>query len=287
MKISFITDEVTQDLNTIIAFAKNHKLEGVELRSIEGIAIDMVPKDTIKKYKKIFQENNLVVSNIASSFYKCYIESENEIKENIEKLKRLCEIGHILECESIRGFSFFKTGLLSENMPKIINAYEEPIRILEKENKILLLESDPSVFTTNHNKLAQLLDLINHERIAAIYDPGNDIFDEDEEIPYPNGYRQIKKYIRHIHIKDANKNENNEAYCVKIGTGQVNYIGLIQELKNDKYDGWYSMETHYRKQSIISEELMKMPGGNSFSEGGLEATAESIEAFKKLGKGLI
>jgi sugar phosphate isomerase/epimerase len=153
---------------------------------------------------------------------------------------------------------------------------------MKEQNKMLLLESDPSVFTTNHGLLARLLDSIQCESVAAIYDPGNDIYDECGEIPYPAGYDLIKKYIRHVHIKDAVRDKNNEAFCVKIGTGKVDYRGLLHELKESGYQGWYSMETHYRKQAVISEELMRLPGGKEFSEGGLEATAESIEALKAL-----
>lgn len=282
MKLSFITDEVTQDLHTIIQFAKEHELGGLELRSVENVPIDMISISTLKQYKKIFSDNGLVVSNLAGSFYKCYIENDRDVEKNIEKLKRLCEAANILECPSIRGFAFFKTGDFNKNLPKIIDAFEKPIEIIEEQDKLLLLESDPSVFTTNHGLLACLLDSIQHERVAAIYDPGNDIYDECNEIPYPAGYDLIKKYIRHIHIKDAVRDKNNEAICVKIGTGQVDYRGLLHELKKSGYQGWYSMETHYRKQAVISEELMRLPGGNTFSEGGFEATSESIEALKKL-----
>lgn len=282
MKISFITDEVTQDLNTIVEFAKKYSLRGVELRSLENTPIDLISINKIKEYKKVFLDNGLEVSNIAGSFYKCYIENKVEVEENLEKLKRLCDIANVLECNSIRGFTFFKTGPLDDNISRIMEAFYEPIKILEVEHKILLLESDPSVFTTNHGQLAKILDLINNRNVAAIYDPGNDIYDEDEEVPFPNGYNLIKKHIRHVHIKDAIKDINGEISCVKIGTGQVDYPGLLHALNGDEFDGWYSMETHYRKQSTISEELMRLPGGSSFSEGGLEATAESIVALKDL-----
>ena len=62
--------------------------------------------------------------------------------------------------------------------------------------------------------------------MGAIFDPGNDVYDELGEVPYPDGYNCVKGYIRHVHIKDAVKNAAGEPECVKIGTGLVRYPEL-------------------------------------------------------------
>ena len=40
------------------------------------------------------------------------------------------------------------------------------------------------------------------------------------------------------------------------------------------------METHYRLDSRLTEEQMRLPGGAGFSAGGAAATAESVAALK-------
>lgn len=69
---------------------------------------------------------------------------------------------------------------------------------------------------------------------------------------------------------------------MRIGSGLVDYAGICQALTRCGYAGYLSLETHYRKGQAISEELMRLPGGNEFSEGGLEAAAESMEALQHL-----
>ena len=67
-----------------------------------------------------------------------------------------------------------------------------------------------------------------------------------------------------------------------MGTGLVDYPALFARLRADGYDGWLSLETHYRKNAELSEEQLRRPQGAGFTAGGWEATAESAEALKEL-----
>ena len=134
----------------------------------------------------------------------------------------------------------------------------------------------------HHQLLARLLDALDSPAAGAIFDPGNDIFDERGEVPYPDGYGYIRKYIRHVHIKDAVKNAAGEPECVKVGAGLVRYPELLAALKADGYEGYCSLETHYRLGARISEELMRLPQGSGFSDGGMAATGEGALALEQL-----
>ena len=243
MKLSFITDEVTQDFQTVLAFAERYGFDGVELRSVEDVAIDRIPPETAKAYQKAFAERGLTVSNLASSFYKCNLGDDEAVRENLDKLWRLCDLADIFGCSTIRGFTFFKGPgcTLKDRMEEILSKFEEPVRILKERGKTLLLESDPSVYTTNHRLLTEFLDALHSPQVGAIFDPGNDVYDELGEVPYPDGYNFVKGYIRHVHIKDAVKNAAGEPECVKIGTGLVRYPELLAALKADGYGGFCSL----------------------------------------------
>lgn len=280
MKLAFITDEATQDLHEAIRFAKDYHLDGVELRSVYDTPIDQIPADTLTDWKRQLDENGLRVCSLASSFYKCGTSPE-EISENMEKLNRLCSASDILDCPVIRGFAFFspESGLIPA--AELVPFFDEPIRLLKARKKTLLLEADPSVNTTSHRALASLLKAIDSPCAGAIFDPGNDIYDPFREQPFPEGYMAIRPWIRHIHIKDAIY-KNGEPECVMIGTGLVPYPELLAQIAADGYQGWLSLETHYRKDIVLTEEQMRLPQGASFSVGGLAAAAESAEALHTL-----
>ena len=281
MKLGVITDEVTQDIRKAVDFAVKHGLHGLELRSVDDMSIDMVPEKRINEIKNIIESHDLEVCNISSSFFKCSMDSEKEYDDNIEKLKRLMERAHILGCSTIRGFSFFTDGSFDERIGEIIDKFQLPLEMTEKEGIQLLLEPDPSVFTTNCKKLSKLIGLLNSRHIGAVYDPGNDIYDPDFEKPYPDGFNEIKDHIRHVHVKDA-KLIDGKPESVKVGTGWVPFAEIFKALHSMGYDGYVVLETHYRPKLKIPEELLKKPGGSLFSYNGDLASEESMVELKKM-----
>lgn len=276
MKTSIITDEMTQDLSVAVSFAHTYGLSALELRTIDDLPLEKLTERRLREIRHILTEEGLAVCDIAGSFYKCrYSERAGET----EKLKRLIEAAFILESPSIRCFAFLSEESVNEEQIK--EAYQGPLALMKDAEKLLLLEADPSVATTNHQALARLIEYLDHPSIGAIYDPGNDLYDPEGEIPYPDGFEAVKRHIKHVHIKDAVLTSQGPE-CVKIGTGRVNYRELIPALVKSGYDGYLSLETHYRAGRKISESQMKLPGGSRFSEGGLLACEESMEALNRL-----
>ena len=275
MKLSIITDEFTQDLDTAIWFVKEMGLDGVELRTIDSLPLEKQSEERLLEIHDILAKENIAVCDIAGSFYKCRYEDR---QSEIEKLRRLIKAAHILHSPYIRCFGF-----LSEDAPslsQIVEAFEEPLKLAEENGIMLLLEADPSVTTTNHGMLKDLIEAIHHPCLGAIYDPGNDLYDPLHEIPYPDGWEQIAPYVKHIHIKDAVLDETGP-HCVKFSEGQVDFDSILKTLVKADYDGYLSLECHYRKDRELSETEMKLPGGASFSDGGLEACMESAIALKE------
>lgn len=276
MKLSIITDEMTQDLGVIVSFAHAYGLAGVELRTIDNLPLEKLTESRLKEIRHVLKEEGLVVCNLAGSFNKCvYSQRAGET----EKFKRLLEASNLLEAPSIRCFGFLSEEPVS--MEDVAEAYVQPLKQAAACGKILMLEADPSVTTTNHALLAKLITTVGDPKLQAIYDPGNDLYDPLHEIPFPDGYMAVKDHIGHIHIKDAVITENGPE-CVCIGTGKVDYDGLIEQIKKSRYDGFLSLETHYRVGRTISESQMKLPGGASFTEGGMGACEESMAALIKL-----
>ena len=235
--------------------------------------------DKLKEWKIRLDKENLEVANIAGSYLKCEL-NESSVESEKEKLKRLCVAADILDCNTIRGFAFFRSDDIS--MERVLKAFESSAEILKRYGKRLLIEADPSVMTTNHRAVADLLKQLDSQVFGAIYDPGNDLFDPLKELPFPDGYQAVKPYLVHIHIKDVVFDKSGKPVCVAPGLGKVGYQELLKQLKVDGYNSWLSLEPHYRKDIRLTEAQMRMPQGTAFSEGGEEAVVESILALRKM-----
>lgn len=280
MRLSFITDEATQRFEEAVAFAGRLGFAGLELRSVEDQPIDRIPLDTLRGWKKRLEEEGLAVPCLSGSFFKCGF-GDPEGPE-MDKLSRLCDAADLLDCGLIRGFAFFRPEEGPLPVEALAARFEKPAALLRAHGKRLLLEADPSVNTTNHAALGALLDRLDHDVFAAIYDPGNDLYDPLKETPYPGGYEAIRPYLAHVHVKDAVLEPDGAPRCVAPGSGLVNWPQVLRRLLADGYDGWLSLETHYRKQTALTEEQMRVPLGSSFTAGGMEATEESALALMDL-----
>lgn len=279
MKISFITDEFTQSIDEAVAFAAANGLQGLEIRSVDDRALQDSSLEEVRLWKEKLDRAGLETANLSSSFFKCDFDEE-QIAVQLRRLRKLCEIADELDCGMIRGFVFFRgeTGMPED---ALMNAFAEATAILEQYDKTLVLEADPSVTTSNHRALAEFIRTLGSERVRAVYDAGNCLFDPLREVPYPDGYEAVKPYLRHVHIKDA-VYVNGEPTCLAPGAGLVDYPAVLARLKQDGYDGYLSLEPHYRKDLVLTEAQMRTPAGADFSKGGKEAMQESVDSLKKM-----
>ena len=277
-ELGIITDEVTQSLDEAIEFATKHQLSFLEIRSLNDKPFHKLSIDEINNIKEKCEMAGLKVAAISSPTFKCDYDNEEDILANIEIFRTCAKYAKILGAKIIRAFDFWNAGVETS---KRAEKFLPIIEICKEYDVICALEYDPSVHSSTPAKIAETLKAISSPYVKALYDPGNGIFSEPENKPFPDGYNHLKENIVHIHIKDAIIEEG-KAVAVKVGTGLVDYISLFKELKNCGYSGKIALETHYRLTSELSEEQLNRPGGAAFSDGGRPASEESIIALKAL-----
>ncbi len=278
---SVITDEVSQDFQTAVNLALKYRLDAVEIRSVwERNPFELTKEDTAQM-KDILSDAGLTVCCISAPFYKCSLNNDAEIASHIEGLKRSIELADALGAKLIRGFTFWDEGNFEENLERIAAQFETPIALLKDAGMRLALEFDPSVYASNARTLMQVLDQIDSPQVGALWDPGNDVYDPRGEVAYPDGYELVKSRMIHMHLKDAKK-EGDEVKAMPVGCGEVDFRGQFAALLRDGYDGYVSLETHYRPAFELSEESMRLPKGSVFSYKGEEASEECLQNWEKL-----
>ena len=271
-KLGIITDEVSQDFNTAAEFAVRHGLSALEIRSVNGKGPFELTAEDITEIRAIADRHSLSIAAISAPLFKCSIHDTAAINAHIAGFARLAGFCEILGCKLIRGFDFWEEGA---SLPDRVKAYQPILRICEQYGITCVLEYDPSVHACTAAKTKMLIEAVNSPYLKALYDPGNGLWADPEDVPYPDDYELLKDHIAHIHIKDAViRDSKTEAVCV--GTGLVDYQRLFARLMQDGYSGCCMLETHYRKAVSLTEEQLKRPGGAAFSAGAYEASEESV-----------
>ena len=119
MKLSIISDQVSQDFLEACKIISDLGLETVEIHNVFNKSIEQCDFNEIKKIKEILIKYNLKVSNIASTVFfmaKLYEDYEislfNEnfhvvngtIEDHLIALENACKIANELNCKSVRIF---------------------------------------------------------------------------------------------------------------------------------------------------------------------------------------
>ena len=277
LRTGIITDEVSQDLSRAIALAKEFHLQTLEIRSVNEKNPFQMTAGDFREIRARADDAGLTVCCLGSPLFKCDLDDARAVKAHLEGLRRAAEGAHILGAGIIRGFAFWKSPAAS--LDRIAEAYQPVIDLAQREDLVIALESEPSVNTGNMAQLAALLKRIDHPRIRALYDPGNEICDPDAPAPYPAGYRALRPYLAHVHLKDMTRTPSGyDPACV--GDGMVDFAAILDALRRDGYDGCATLETHWRVKERMDEALMTRPQGSGFSSGGEAASRICLERLR-------
>lgn len=287
-KLSVISDEISQDFQRVVDVCQEYEVPMVEPRSVWDKAPFELTDEDHEKMQQILDEAGMGVCSIASPFLKCDLGDEQQYQEHLGILRRCIEMAHKFGCKIIRGFTFWKTGPAEDVWQQLLDAYEEPMNICEAEDVYIGIENEASTHIATAAEAERLYAGLRSPRIKAIWDPANEVYAEDGELPFPDAFERMKPNLIHVHIKDAVKTDDEEgARCVPVGEGgYIDYPGQFQALVDMGYEGACSLETHWRPDAELDQDLLNRPGGAAFSEGGEFASRICLDNIKEIMSGL-
>ena len=216
--IEWVLDD---DLWTNPILSKGNFSEIAKLKSETGVGINSICCDyfmqhSLSTHVKSFKKKNLEIFNFLIE-KSC---PENEIK--------------IIDLPLI--------GSNSLKNKKVADDYKNLFSKLEKKllanNLTIALESD-----LNPDEMKNFLKNVNNQFIKVNYDMGNSAFwsfDIKKEFLY---YGQL---ISNVHIKDCTPKD----YTVPLGSGNVDFIKVLQLLKDNNYEGDFILQAARSKNNI-------------------------------------
>ncbi len=278
---ALITDEASQDFEAAAKLAAYYGLEALEIRSVWDKAPQDLDDADIEKMIAIAKQYGLKICAISSSVFKCDFSDEAAVKTQYQNLERCAKLAQKIGATKIRAFTFWRKNGIAQDIEIIKEHITRAAKQIAPYGLDLVIEFDPSLSACDAEELAILV----KEHIPGVHvlwDPGNQIYNTNYKIPYPDGYELLKNEIVHVHLKDAVRDENGEAKGVVLGEGLLNIKGQLAALLRDGYDGYIVLEPHFRLQKELSEAQLALPGGSAFSDGGMEASELSMQHLNQL-----
>lgn len=256
MKISFINDEFSEDIDECIDFCSAFNIEYIELRKISGNNIANISSQEIINIKNKLSKHNIHVSCIASPFLK-WKQNEASSEFGFKKLNddnhyltKLQNFAEILDAPNIRIFSYLKDTNFN------INSFSKYLLYLDKQmeisNKKLLLENEPVCNISTISALYNIFLRNNFQHIEPLIDLGN-AFSVHENINNTELNTLIEK-CNYYHIKDYSKRRNN---FITLGEGDIKFKQILRH-KMAKENIFLSLETHTKKTLDVQNSLLML-----------------------------
>ncbi len=222
MKIYAFADEASANIDEQIKAMKENKLDGLEIRNVDGVNIAEISDSKAKEVRKKLDNACLRVWTIGSPIGKIDIEKDN-FALHTEKFKRALELADILGAENIRLFSFFTPVENRESYKdKVIERLGAFCEIAKGSGITLCHENEKGIYGDTPERCLEIHKAL--PEIKAIFDPANYVQCGVDTL---KAWELLKGYVKYLHIKDALADGN----VVPAGKGDGNIKYILDEFK--------------------------------------------------------
>lgn len=272
MRLSVITDEISQDLGRALDVMAEYGCKDAELRNIYDKYIVDAGKDDLHKAELELSRRGFAVPCIDTPFFKCDLEGTNRaasptgathgavsrgMDEQMQLLQRAIDLCKRFDAPFIRIFSFWRRGPFTPDIEdKIVDALVRPAEVAERAGVTLLLENEHACYLGTGKETARVVEKVGSPALKMIWDPGNAFMAGEQ--PYPSGYEACAPHVAHIHIKDARVSGDNKLEWTVVGEGEIDYAAHFKRLRADGFAGVLALETHFKGPSGDKEEVSRL-----------------------------
>jgi L-ribulose-5-phosphate 3-epimerase len=272
VRLSVITDEISQDFDRALEVCEDLGVRTVELRAIGGANVVSHDQSSLQRIKATLDNRDFEVCAISSPFLKCHLygngtpqgamhfASPASREEQWDVLERSLSVARLLGAPVVRAFSFWRVPDPASVSEEVVKALAEAVERVQEAGLKLALENEHECNVGTGAEAGWILGRISSPSFGLVWDPGNEAMMGSK--PFPGGYSHVRSRVIHVHLKDV----DDEGNWTKVGAGIIDYPGQLRALAEDGYVGVLSLETHYET-----------------ADGGLEgATRESVAAIRAL-----
>ena len=246
-------------LKQIVDCSVKNNYKGFEIRGLAGeMDLPKCPefnKTNLPASLRLIKDNDIKIINLGSSV-NLHFAQEDKRKSNLDDAKRFIDLAEQLECPFVRVFpdDLPPDQSVEQTLDLIISGLITLGEYAKGSNVTILLESHGKV--VYKDMLLKIMAGANHPKVGLIWDFFN-MWVVTKESPM-EVFDTLGKYIKHVHIKDANLVDGKPAYCL-IGQGVAPLREAMDSLNRSNYKGYYSFEWEKKWHPEIQDPEIAFP----------------------------
>ncbi|MDR7328362.1 sugar phosphate isomerase/epimerase family protein [Corynebacterium guangdongense] len=242
--ISGFADEISRDLDEQIALLNALNIRFVEFRSAWGTKVLDLSEEQLATAKAKLDEAGIRLSSVGSDLGK--IQITDPFEGHLERTRHGVKVAKFFGAKYIRLFSFFipEGEDADQYRDEVLRRTREMVALAEAGGVTLLHENEKGIYGDIPRRVADLMSSVDSPHYRAIFDPANYV--QSGAKPVDEAYPLVKEYVDYIHVKDATTPtaEHPIGLITPAGQGDGQFQELFATLKEDGFDGFFSIEPH-------------------------------------------
>jgi sugar phosphate isomerase/epimerase len=244
LKVSVLTDEISQDPATAMELASDWGARWVEFRSIYG---KRVPDDDLgarRALRELMDTFGVKAAAVTPGIFKVPLRDRDAIRSHLEdRLPRSIEFARMVGTSLIIIFTPILEGEPDgDDLEFFRQRLSKAIDLAEREGFTLAVENEPVCLVATGDKLGEFARGMGSSALRVNWDPGNAFYSGEDPL---DGYAHVRDLVSHVHLKDVSTDASGTKTFVPIGSGETGILEQLRMLKEDGYTGCLTIETHF------------------------------------------
>lgn len=266
-------DEIAPELEKQLDVMTQLNIHHLEIRRVNKKMVAEQTLEEIREIKRILTRKGCSISAIGSAIGKCSI--LYDFSEHLKEVNRVMNYAELLETNKIRMFSFV---IPDGDDPykytdEVLRRLDYLVNLAAKRGFIFFHEDEKPVFGNNAARCEIVMREFFSDHFKMAFDPAN--FVQFGQETYPDCWNLLKKYVAHMHIKDALFSDKSVQV---VGEGEGHVKEILSDLYKSNYDGFLVLEPHISAfEGHIAEEGTKIYDGPVGFHKAAEALKKMME----------
>jgi sugar phosphate isomerase/epimerase len=240
VRLSAITDEISQDLDTALRVCESLGIETVELRTVDGAQLVEHDTASVHRIASALRAGGFGCEVVDTPFLKAAPAGEDVGEAEWATLRRGLERAAELGARTVRVFGGARSAALpTANWTADVLA--RAVELADAAGLRVALEIEWECAVATRDEAAQVLAAMPDDGLGIVWDPGNEARFA-KAAPPDDVDPAVGRHVVHVHVKDA----DGRGDWTRVGGGLVDWRAELRHLAANGYDGLLSLETHYQ-----------------------------------------
>ncbi|HLL66872.1 MAG TPA: sugar phosphate isomerase/epimerase family protein [Micromonosporaceae bacterium] len=237
--LSGFADEISPDLAEQCAVLDRLGIRHIEVRSAWDVNVLDLTDDQLAAVAETLRRSGLTVSSVGSPIGKIGI--HDDFAAHLVRFDRALHVAHVLGAPYMRLFSFYipPGEDAGTHRDEVLRRLAAIAGRAQGHDVILLHENEKGIYGDTPARCRDIVESIGSPLLRATWDAAN--FVQCGVRPYDEGYAMLRPYLEYVQIKDARRADGS---VVPAGRGDGDMVATLRALRDDGFDGYFSLEPH-------------------------------------------